>query len=225
MRNKRQQPGWLRGCIFDLDGTLVDSVPLIVRTSRLAWAELGLSVEEAVIRHYIGYSLVETGDKLLGPGRGVEYADAYLRHYTVSGYDLRLFPGVRPLLDELRAAGVKLALATAKREEPMRESLRLAGLDALLEATVYSECTARHKPFPDPALYAAAELGLDPADCLFVGDSVHDIGSGQAAGMAACGVCWGAGTAEELAAAQPEYLVETVAELRQLLLTLAGPAL
>lgn len=212
----------MKAVIFDLDGTLSDTIPLIVRTAQRAWADLGLDISEQEIKGHIGVPLVETGEHFLGPGRGGEYLEAYMRHYYDDDFQLKPFTGAVELLTELKQRGVKLAVATAKRRQAAAESLREIGVAHLLDAVVDCESTALHKPHAEPALHAAALLGESPGRCLFVGDSLHDLLSGHAAGMAACGVTWGAGSRGQLEQAQPEYIVDTVAGLSALLLSLAA---
>ena len=119
----------MKAIMFDLDGTLSNSVPIICRTAQAAFAELGLEFDLAQIRDFIGRPLVEAGEAYLGPGRGQEYVDAYYRHYDAS--DLAAFPGAREMLLDLRAAGFKLAIVTSRRRDSTEESLRLTNLDGL----------------------------------------------------------------------------------------------
>lgn len=210
----------MKGFIFDLDGTLSDTIPLIVTTARRAYADLGLEISEDQIKSHIGVPLLETGEHFLGPGRGQEYLQAYMRHYYDDDFKLLPFAGAVDLLTALRQRGAKLAVATAKRHAAAQESISAIGIAHLLDAVVDCECTVLHKPHADPALTAAQRMELAPADCMFIGDSCHDLLSGHAAGMTACGVTWGAGRREELMAAAPEYIVDSMDELSQLLLGL-----
>ena len=210
----------MKAFIFDLDGTLADTVPLIVATARRVWQEYGLYPDEARIRSFIGVSLFQTGEAVLGPGRGQEYVEAYQRHYHAQPRCIQPFAGVPEMLRELRRQGTKLAVCTSKRERSATETLQQTGIAPLLDAVVHSEMTAEHKPDAAPARCAMQLLALPPAECLFIGDSIHDIGCGHHAGMAACAVSYGAATAETLRGAAPEYLVSSVPALRELLLSL-----
>lgn len=212
----------MKAFIFDLDGTLNDSIPLILCTTAKAWMDLGLPVDEAKIKSYIGIPLVETGEALLGPGRGQEYLQAYLRHYDPDCIPMRAFPGIPALLGQLKAKGARLAIATAKRHEMTLDTLRIIGLENVMDALVVSESTERRKPFADPALKALELLGQEQKDAIFIGDSVHDISCGHNAGLPACAVTWGAAGRADLVACRPEYIVDSVGELAQLLLALCG---
>jgi len=210
----------MKAFIFDLDGTLNDSVPLIVNTALQAYQELGVEITEEEIKSYIGIPLIETGEHFLGPGRGEEYLDAYFRYYDPAAYPMRAFPGIVELLRQLRRRGARLAVATAKRHQMALETIDSIGLAGLLDALVDSEATERRKPFADPALKALELLEAEPEQTLFIGDSVHDIQCAHHAGIRACAVTWGAGIRRELVAAEPEYMVDSVAELSELLLSL-----
>lgn len=206
--------------IFDLDGTLSDSIPVIVATAKESWAELGVAVDEARILSFIGTPLFETGEAVLGPGRGQEYVAMYQKHYRAQPRQLRPFPGVPEMLAALKQQGARLALCTAKHEHSAVESVEQIGVSGLLDVIVHSDMTTLRKPHAEPALRAVELLGADRRDCLFIGDSVHDIRCGHNARLAACAVTYGAGTAEELAAERPEYTAHNIPALRALLLSL-----
>ena len=98
-------------------------------------------------------------------------------------------------------------------------ALRVALLGCgTVEILASQDDTARHKPHPDPLLLAADRLGVEPTDCVYVGDAVVDLQAGQAAGMSTIGVTWGAGLRSELVGAGPTEVVDDIAGLRQTLL-------
>lgn len=210
----------MKAYIFDLDGTISDSVPLIVATALEVCEHFGLKHDEEKLKSYIGISLFETGEDLLGKGRGQEYMDTYHEYYYRNARKLCAFPGILDMLAQLQQKGAKLALCTAKRRHAALESLEQIGADKFMDAVVYSELTQRHKPFPDPALLAASKLGEPISECLFIGDAKHDIGCAHNAGMQVCGVTWGAGSLQEIEENKPDYIVHSVPELEQLLLQL-----
>jgi pyrophosphatase PpaX len=205
--------------LFDLDGTLADTIPLIVASYQHAFrVVLAEEVAEPRARAWIGRPLLPA---LLeeSPEHGHELDRAY-REWNLANTArlIRRFPGVPQLLDELVAAGVTCAVATSKRRETARLALTSVGIDHLVDVVAALEDTTAHKPAPDPLLHAAATLGVDPADCVYVGDATVDVLAAQAAGMAAVAVTWGAGEREALAATGPDALVDTVADLTTYLL-------
>lgn len=122
------------------------------------------------------------------------------------------------MLSDLARAGIKFGVATSKRRHSAELTLGYSGLDQILPVTVAMEDTAVHKPDPAPLVLALERLGTVAAAAVYVGDAVVDVAAAKAAGMAVIAVTWGAGTREELVAAEPSAVVDTVAELRSLLL-------
>lgn len=205
--------------IFDLDGTLADTIPLIVASYQHAFRQvLGEEVEEARARAWIGRPLLGA---LLeeSPEHGHALDEAY-RVWNLANTSalIRRYEGVPELLAALAAAGVTTAVATSKRRETARLALVGVGIDDLVEVAAGLEDTERHKPEPDPLLHAAAALGVEPSTCVYVGDATVDVLAAKAAGMAAVAVTWGAGEREALLAVEPEVVVDTVAELSSYLL-------
>jgi len=205
--------------LFDLDGTLADTIPLIVASYQHAFRTvLAEEVEEGRARAWIGRPLLPA---LLeeSPEHGHELDRVY-REWNLANTPslIRRYPGVPELLAQLTAAGVTCAVATSKRRETARLALVGVGIDHLVDVVAGLEDTAAHKPAPDPLLFAAASLGVDPAHCVYVGDATVDVLAARAAGMAAVAVTWGAGEREALVAAGPDALVDTVADLATYLL-------
>ena len=205
--------------LFDLDGTLADTIPLIVASYQHAFRTvLAEEVQESRARAWIGRPLLPA---LLeeSPEHGHDLDRAY-REWNLANTArlIRRYPGVIELLDDLIAAGVTCAVATSKRRETARLALHSVGIDHLVDVVAALEDTTAHKPAPAPLLHAAAALGVDPADCVYVGDATVDVLAAQAAGMAAVAVTWGAGERDALVATHPDALVDTVPELAAYLL-------
>jgi len=208
-----------RVVLFDLDGTLADTIPLIVASYQHAFRTvLAEEVEDARARAWIGRPLLPA---LLeeSPEHGHELDRVY-REWNLANTArlIRRYPGVAELLTDLLAAGATCAVATSKRRETARLALHSVGIDHLVDVVAALEDTGAHKPAPDPLLHAAASLGVDPADCVYVGDATVDVLSAKAAGMAAVAVTWGAGERDALAATGPDALVDSVADLSAYLL-------
>ncbi len=208
--------------LFDLDGTLADTIPLIVASYQYAFRTvLAEEITEARARAWIGRPLLPA---LLeeSPEHGVELDRVY-REWNLANTArlIRRYDGVPELLEKLTAAGVTIAVATSKRRETARLALVGVGIDHLVDVVAGLEDTTAHKPAPDPLLHAAATLGVDPAACVYVGDATVDVLAARAAGMSAVAVTWGAGERDALAAIAPDALVDTVPDLAAYLL---GPA-
>ncbi len=201
--------------LFDLDGTLIDSVELIVRSFLHATAvHLGASPPRAAILATIGRPL-EPVLEGLAPGRGALLLATY-RAYTREHHDalVRPFPGAVELLRALWERGYRLGIVTSKSRPQAELAFRLCALEPLVDVTVCAEDAPRLKPAADPLLLAASRLAVAPMNCLYVGDTVHDLGAARAAEMASAAVLWGAGACEELAALSPDlWLTEPLALL------------
>lgn len=205
--------------LWDLDGTLVDSIGLIVASYQHAFTTvLGHPWDEAEIKSWIGQSLYGAM-KRVAPAE----ADEIFRVYTEWNVAntprlLRVYPGIPELVAGLVGAGVRMGVVTSKRQEPAEWALRLVGLDRDIPVLVSHDDVEEHKPSPKPLLLGAERLGVAPADCVYVGDAAVDVAAAHNAGMASVAVTWGAGRAEDIAAALPDVTCARVPELRTALL-------
>ncbi len=208
----------VRGVLFDLDGTLVDSIDLIVACFDHTYhTHLGATLPREKVVATIGRPLIEALEDT-APGRGSELFATYSA-YNDAHHDLLLrpYPAALDLARALHARGLPLGIVTSKRRGGALRALRLYDVEPLFSALVALEDTARHKPAPDPLLEGARRLGLPAAAALYVGDSVHDVRAAQAAGMPVAAALWGAGTADELRALGPNLLLADPSELLAIL--------
>lgn len=206
-----------KGIVFDLDGTLSDSVEMILQSSKSTHSRMGLSWDKEAVSAFIGRPLVETA-ACFAPGREAEYLENF-KEFNIMYMPkmIKPFPGVPALLARLQETGARLAIVTSRHQWGADWSLEILGLDGLFDAVLGAETTEKHKPNAEPALLALEKLGVAPADAVFIGDAAVDIGCGKAAGMATIGVGWGV-AGESLSAAEPDYFVRDVNELSRLLL-------
>lgn len=219
----RLRPRW-PVAIFDLDGTLADTVDLIVQSYQHAFRTvIGREEDPDIIRSWIGRPLIEAFHD-----HSPEHADLLFTTYLAWNHAnterlIRSYDGVRGLLGELAAAGVKVGVATSKLTAPARQAMDILGLSPHIPVLVALEDTDVHKPQPQPLLLAAERLGeRDPSRAVYVGDAVVDVLAGKAAGMSTVAVTWGAGERSALDAVRPDGLATTAAELRDLLLPQAA---
>lgn len=205
--------------VFDLDGTLVDSVGLIVASFQHAFRTvLGAAEDEERIRGWIGQPLIRAFREV-SADRADELLATYLAWNLAHTEALiRRYDGIDRLLGTLVASGVRLGAATSKLRAPAELAARLAGLTDHLGVLVAMEDTERHKPDPEPLLFALERLGARPQDAVYVGDAVVDVEAARRAGMAAVAVTWGAGTKVALEAAGPDVLADSVDALLATLL-------
>jgi pyrophosphatase PpaX len=204
--------------LFDLDGTLIDTVELIVRSFQHTTARhLGVPLDRAAVVATIGRPLRACLEEL-APGRGADLYATY-RDFNRTQHDLLVqpIPGALEALVTLWERGYRLGLVTSKTRDGAQMAILRYALEHYLEVVICLEDTARHKPAPDPLLHAVERLGLTPRDALYVGDSTFDVLSAQAAAMPVAAALWGAGTEAALSALAPSYLLRTPAELLELL--------
>ena len=202
--------------LFDLDGTLADTIGLIVASYNHAFrAVLDTERDEAEIRAWIGRPLIESFAEV--SPEHAEELDRVYREWNVANTErlLRVYDGVAELLSDLAAAGVRTGVVTSKRRQTALLAMRGVGIEELAPLLATLEDTERHKPLPDPLLHGAAALGVEPTDCVYVGDAAVDVAAARAAGMSAIAVSWGAVGREVLEAAGPDTVVDTVDELRR----------
>jgi pyrophosphatase PpaX len=205
--------------VFDLDGTLCNSIRVILESYVHAFATVGITITEEQARPWIGQTLPDTFNREV-PDHALELEKAY-REFNEANMEQMIeeYPGIPQLLDELTAAGIKIGVATSKRRAQSIDSMRYSKIDGHIPLVVTMEDTAAHKPQPDPLLKALAFLGGKPNQAAYVGDAVVDLQAAKAAGMVGIGVTWGAGIPEDLAAQHPAALCATVDELRVALLS------
>ena len=207
--------------LFDFDGTLADTIPLIVASSHHTIGTLGEKAEDVEVRSWIGRPLQPVLEERY-PGQGAHLTDVY-RTWNLAHHDelILAIDGMPELLAALHGAGVRTGLVSSKKSDTVRLGLRAVGLADLVDVVAGQEETTRHKPHPEPLLYAAACLAVDPRDCVYVGDATVDVEAARAAGMGAVAVLWGAGEADALRATEPDAVVADVAALEAVLLPLA----
>jgi phosphoglycolate phosphatase len=208
--------------VFDWDGTLMDSAALIVSAIQNACRDLALPVpSDHDARYIIGLGLDDSMRYLL-PGltrdRYAAVAERYRHHFVTRDHETTLFEGVRETLDELLAAGRRLAVATGKSRSGLDRVLKHSGLSEIFHAT---RCADESFPKPHPAMLedVMATLGVDKERTLMIGDTSHDLRMAASAGVAAVAVSYGAHGKEELLRHDALAYVDTVAELRQWLMS------
>lgn len=211
---------WPRVILFDLDGTLIDSVPDIAASANQLLAREGLNaltVDE--VRAMIGHG-IRMLTKRIYAARGQDLDDEALDYKTsiMSGIYAEnltvlttVYPGVRETLAHYRAAGAKLAVVTNKPQAATETILNAFGLADSFDLVVGDHGLPR-KPEPDMLFHAVKRLGATPADAIMVGDSPADIESARAAGIPSVGVRGGY-TNVPLEQLQPGVIIEQMSDL------------
>ena len=179
--------------IFDIDGTLTDSIGRVVSTLKRCGTGFGApEPPDAVCRSVIGLSLKLAVARCYPESSDEEvsrFTDEYRRIYNEEDRTkpAQLFDGIESMLSELQKAGFALALASGKSRRGVNEVIRNLRLDRFVSFSSAGD-EYPSKPAPDMLEAVAANFGADPARCLMVGDSVLDIAMGINAGMRTAGV-------------------------------------
>ncbi len=207
-----------RCVLFDLDGTLIDSIALIKASFQHATAEvLGEALPDEVVLADIGMPLREQMRRI-APDRAEALVAAYRAH-NIAHHDelLAEYPDVHEVVLELKGRGFALGVVTSKIGSSMHRGLERCGFEGLFDALVSADDVTVHKPAPDPVLEGARRAGVDPGRCVYVGDSPHDVAAAKAADVPSIAVLWGASSEDVLRKSGPDALIARPSQLLALL--------
>ena len=178
--------------LFDLDGTLIDSIELILNSARHAFeGRDGHVPGPAEWLTGVGIPLVTMFERYTQDRAEVDALIARYREYQMEHHDrlVRCYDSVLETVDFIRAAGHPVGIVTSKAVWLARRGLDHVGLGPHFDLIIGCDSCTRHKPDPEPVLLALERLGYEPSEAVFVGDSVHDIHAGNAAGVKSVSVC------------------------------------
>ena len=213
-----------KGIIFDLDGTLLDTIADLTQSLNAALLAFGCPVySEEEVKRLVGNGFVSTVDRAVpadlfpdeeerkGVKRAVlaEFASYYKKHFM----DLtKPYPGIPELLAELAEKGILLAVNSNKRDAYTKELIKKNFPGILFTDVIGEEEGVPKKPDPSAALHIAEKMGLRPVEILYAGDSGYDIKTAENAGMTSLGVLWGYRSQQELLAAGACLIAHTPEE-------------
>ncbi|HVT40519.1 MAG TPA: HAD-IA family hydrolase [Gemmatimonadaceae bacterium] len=218
-------PRTLGAVLFDLDGTLIDSIALIVDAMHHAFEGFsGPTPADTDWMAGIGTPLSKQLALYARNGAELETLRDRYRSYQAIHHDTRVreFPGTTDVLASLHGRGLAMALVTSKMDALARRGLDLTGLARFIPVVVGADAVTKHKPGPEPVLLALERLGVSADAAAFVGDSPHDIASGNAAGVTTIGALWGPFTREQIAVANPAHFIADIRELPGVLALIEG---
>jgi pyrophosphatase PpaX len=206
--------------LFDLDGTLIDSGPIILASMQHAVRKvLDREIAYEELAATVGGQGLVAQMRQLDPDRVDELVEVYKEHNDPLHDTLEAFEEMLDVLQRLKAEGRKLGIVTAKRHRTVALALdRFPELAAAFDVVVAHEDSDRHKPDPAPVLAAVEKLGAQPSQSAYVGDSPFDIQAAKAAGVFAVAVGWGGIHSDErLLAEEPDAFVRKPEELLDVL--------
>lgn len=206
--------------MFDLDGTLVDSVADIALSLNRGLADLGLpavSIEQ--VKTWVGrgasrlvYCVLE--HQRQSPDLHDELLARFMARYQESVCEVStVYPGGRELLLACKAAGIRLACVTNKPYAPAKALLEALDILQPFDLLLGGDSLPHKKPHPLPLQHCLQHFGLKAGEALMVGDSRNDVEAARAAGVKVVAVPWGYNHGEPIMAAQPDWLVDSLTEL------------
>jgi phosphoglycolate phosphatase len=219
----------LSAVLFDLDGTLLDTVKDIALALNRALAEHGCrSAEEGQVRRMIGRGapiLIERAlaaqDRAVDAGTEAAMVERFFHHYgaleQMNEDSAQPFAGAGELLDTLHGAGLRTAVVTNKQHRFAAALLQRLGLSGWIDVVIGGDTCVRRKPDPQPLLFACESLRVAPFESLMVGDSVNDVQAARAAGIPVVCVSYGYNEGRDPRTLDCDALLDSLAELPALL--------
>ena len=214
--------------IFDLDGTLIDSIDIYFTIVENALKRLNLpavsrnQILAAAENEEFKWELVLPQDVLNRKAEIIDEAWAVINEIAPQMFadNLELIQGAGHIVESLSSNGLKIGLVTSTQRqylETKMQPLKNAGVDTLFEAIITSDDVEKRKPAPDPLVTCAQQLDMKPGNCVYVGDTTTDIKAGKAAGMRTIGVLTGFDEYETLQKESPDAIVENVRYLLEVI--------
>jgi phosphoglycolate phosphatase len=217
----------IHSVLLDLDGTLIDSRPGIAASALAALRSLGHAPDDTLdVTAVIGPPLQDMLRALLqayGDDRIDDAVLAYREHYGDTGlFGSTLYPGIREALQAMHDAGLRIYLATSKRELFARRILEHLDLTSYFHAVHGSVPSGALDHKPELLAHILSERNVTTAHAVMVGDRRHDIAGAHAVKMRSLGVLWGYGSRDELETAGADRLVENPDDLARTVLAMLG---
>lgn len=207
----------IRGILFDLDGTLIDTIDLIIKAFDHSFDVcLNKKIPHEEFVKYFGLPLRSAMRNYVPEDQVETLCDVY-REFNLQYHDelIKPFMGVTATLTALKERGIKIAVVTSKKVPMANRGLHCMGLENYIDVVIGCDICEYHKPHPEPMQKALSALELRAEECICVGDSPFDLQSGQAAG------CYGAAAVrytsfdwqQMLLEGKPDYILEKITDL------------
>ena len=215
----------LPAVLFDLDGTLIDSIELILNSARYAFTSLDrMCPSDSEWLTGVGIPLPTMFRRYARDEADLEVLIRAYREYQMANHDrlVRCYDAVADALTELQQRGHQIGVVTSKSDALAMRGLATSGILGFMDVIVGCDSSTRHKPDPEPVRLALEQLGREPHEAVFVGDSVHDMEAGNAAGVITIAALWGPFDRQTLQVSKPRHYLESIGGLAALLEELRG---
>lgn len=205
--------------LFDLDGTLIDTIGLLLECARHTFEGRTPAPTDDEWIAGIGTPLRKQFAAFTSSDEEIEELTQRYRAFQREHHDrlTTAFPGVLEVLDELEAKGHPMGIVTSKSNEMMDRGLEWVGIMRHMKTRIGMDNARLHKPDPQPVRLALEALDYSPDEALFLGDSPHDIASGNAAGVTSVAALWGPFTREQLDPYHPAEYLTSITDLPALI--------
>lgn len=229
---KNEDTNHRRVLLFDFDGTLVNTTPLILKSFRATWQQVfGFTMDDADYIKTFGTllhsALKQLTQECIADGRISAVtdlnskADELLKTYREFNWrwhdeTIEPFDGVADAVHELKARGYQLGIVSSKLRVGVERGLNMFAMAELFDVIVSADDVTNHKPHPEPLFRALEKFDAAPHQAIYIGDSTHDIVAGKAAQLATAAATWGPFPRHQLEALQPDYLLNEPNELLHL---------
>ncbi|MGX4599743.1 HAD family hydrolase [Faecalimicrobium sp. JNUCC 81] len=212
-------------CIFDLDGTLVDSIKAISYTTNLTLKKYNLGpIGEDRYKHLVGDGykvLIERALKECGDTKLVNYEDAlitYMKYFEVHClHEVKAYDGIKDMLNYIKENNLKIAVLSNKPHERTIENVEKIFGEEYFDIVAGEQEGIRRKPDKEGVIKILDNLGINRSECLYIGDTDTDMKTGIRAGVDTIGVTWGFRDREELEEFNPKYIVNHPSEITSII--------
>lgn len=192
--------------IFDFDGTMVNSEEETIRIARPVISKhLGREISDREMDGLKGKVWKKEFQKWF-PENHDEVHREIIKTWNKADPEIKAYEGISELLNILQEKGIPVAVASSRETRLIGEIIEKLSWDNYFDIVVGQDDTIKHKPDPDPLLLAAERLGIQPMECIYIGDQVWDIKASKAAGMFSGAALWGDGKLELLMKVQPDFI-------------------
>lgn len=211
----------IRCCIFDLDGTLINTVESLKRSTNLVLDQLGYPpVDDSDIKRIVGDGFRNQMKRALtiaGDAELVHYKEAEQLYPEIFAenclYHVHAYDGICELLETLKAKGIRIAVLTNKPHERAVETLNLVFGNGYFDYILGEQEGLPKKPDPTGVYQILQLLGAEKDECLYFGDTNTDMKTGLSAGVKTIGVTWGFRERTELESFHPQFIIDHPLEI------------
>lgn len=213
----------MKTIIFDFDGTLVDTQAVVIMSFKETVTKAGYpEPADAECTRIIGLAIDDCFKTMLGCGdvEARRLSEIYKKDVfpkNIQRFKVKPFPGVIETLEQLKAKGFTIAVATSRGKESAEELIPLSGVGQYVSLIVTPQDVEKGKPAPDTAIKILEEFHANPEETIVVGDAPFDVLMGKNACCKTCAVTYGNGSVEDLEQSGPDYIIDDIRKIMDII--------